>query len=135
VVVFCGDPARLPEDAAHAYRAFVDAGGTTVPEYPARWHGSLIVDGLFGIGLARPLDRQYMSQVECANASGIPILALDIPSGIDADTGIARGPVIRAAATATFIALKPGLLTGDGLDCCGTVSIHSLGIDPGAIVP
>ena len=85
-------------------------------EFPARWRGSLIVDGLFGIGLARPLDAQYASQVEWANASGTPILALDIPSGIDADTGIARGPVIRAAATATFIALKPGLLTGDGLD-------------------
>ena len=75
------------------------------------------------------------SLVECANTSGSPILALDVPSGIDADTGIARGPTIRAAATATFIALKPGLLTGDGLDCCGTVSIHSLGLDPEAMAP
>jgi len=135
VVVFCGDPARLPEDAAGAYRAFVDAGGTTVREFPDQWRGSLIVDGLFGIGLTRPLDAQYVSQVEWANRSRIPILALDVPSGIDADTGVARGPVIRATATTTFIALKPGLLTGDGLDCCGTVTIHSLDLDLDAMAP
>ncbi len=67
------------------------AGGTTVPEFPARWHGSLIVDGLFGIGLARPLSADYAPLVERANASGVPILALDVPSGLDADTGVARG--------------------------------------------
>ena len=52
-----------------------------------------------------------------------------MPSGLDADTGIAYGAAIRADATATFIALKPGLLTGDGVDYCGTVSVHSLGLD------
>ena len=66
VVVFCGDPTRLPKDAADAYRAFIDAGGTTVREFPARLRGSLIVDGLFGIGLTRPLGALYASQVEGA---------------------------------------------------------------------
>jgi ADP-dependent NAD(P)H-hydrate dehydratase / NAD(P)H-hydrate epimerase len=134
-VVFCGDPASLPGDAADAHRFFVQTGGRTVQDFPAQWHGSLIVDGLFGIGLARPLDGPYASLVDRANASGAPILALDIPSGIDADTGVALGAAIRATATATFIALKPGLLTGEGLDFCGNVSIHPLDLEPEAAVP
>jgi ADP-dependent NAD(P)H-hydrate dehydratase / NAD(P)H-hydrate epimerase len=58
-----------------------------------------------------------------------PVLAIDIPTGLDADTGVARTPAIRATATATFIALKPGLLTHDGVDLCGSVSVHALGLD------
>ena len=51
----------------------------------------LIVDGLFGIGLARRIDAQYAHWIDCANATGVPILALDVPSGLDADTGVAHG--------------------------------------------
>ena len=134
-VVFCADPAGLPADAADAHRFFIQTGGRTVPDCPALWHGSLIVDGLFGIGLTRPLADPYASLVERANASGAAILALDVPSGLDGDTGVALGATIRAAATATFIALKPGLLTGEGLDYCGDVSIHPLELDAGAAVP
>jgi ADP-dependent NAD(P)H-hydrate dehydratase / NAD(P)H-hydrate epimerase len=128
-VVFRADPSKAPPDAAAAYRAFLDAGGTTVPDVPADWRGALIVDGLFGIGLARPLSPDYTTLVEAANASGAPILALDVPSGLDADTGVARGAAIRAAATATFLALKPGLLTGPDSELCGVVSVHALGAD------
>jgi hydroxyethylthiazole kinase-like uncharacterized protein yjeF len=134
-VVFRSDPARLPPDAGNAYRAFVAAGGTTTRDFPDRWHGALVVDGLFGIGLARALSDEYATLVQRANQSGVPILALDVPSGLDADTGASRGETIRAAATATFIALKPGLLTGDGLDFCGDVSAHSLGLELEATVP
>jgi hydroxyethylthiazole kinase-like uncharacterized protein yjeF len=133
--VFRGNPAQLPADAAAAHRALVAAGGTVVSEIPTGWDGSLIVDGLFGIGLARPLPSDYAAMVEWANASGVPVLALDIPSGLAADTGVALGPSIRARATATFIALKPGLLTGDGVDLCGAVSVHLLELDPEAIAP
>lgn len=132
-VVFRGDPARLPADAARARNAFAAAGGTMVADVPPAWGGSLIVDGLFGIGLGRALTHEFATLVDQANASGAPILALDVPSGLDADTGVATGAVIRARATATFIALKPGLLTGDGIDCCGDVSVHSLGLDPESI--
>ena len=134
-VVFRGDLAQLPADAGDAHRAFVGAGGSTVTDIPAGWRGSLIVDGLFGIGLARPLAAEYASLVERVNGSGIPLLALDVPSGLDADTGAARGPTIRAAATATFIALKPGLLTGDGIDFCGDVSVHALDLECEAMAP
>jgi hydroxyethylthiazole kinase-like uncharacterized protein yjeF len=129
-VVFAADATKLPPDAAAAHRSFIGAGGATLSEFPAGWHGSLIVDGLFGIGLARALSADYASLVMRANASGVPIVALDVPSGLDADTGVAFAPTIRATTTATFIALKPGLLTGDGIDCCGAVSVHPLGLDP-----
>lgn len=59
------------------------------------------------------------------------MLALDIPSGLDADTGTGTGPVVQATHTATFIALKPGLLTADGVDAAGKVTLHDLGIDAG----
>ncbi len=134
-VVFRGDAASLPTDAGAAHRAWVSAGGASVLDIPAGWSGTLVVDGLFGIGLARAIATEYATLVDWANASGLPILALDIPSGLGADTGTSLGPVIRAAATATFIALKPGLLTGDGVDLCGVVSVHSLGIDPESIAP
>jgi hydroxyethylthiazole kinase-like uncharacterized protein yjeF len=127
-VVFCGDASELPADAAAAYRALLDSGAATVAEVPANWRGALIVDGLFGIGLARPLSGEYAAWVEWMNGAGVPILALDIPSGLDAETGIARVPCVRASATATFIAMKPGLLTLDGPDHCGSVSVHDLGL-------
>ena len=130
-VVFPGDPAGLPPDARAAHAAFVDAGGTTVSG-PADERPALIVDGLFGIGLARPLTDDYAALVHWANDSGAPILALDVPTGLNADTGAVSTPAIRATATATFIGLKPGLLTADGPDHCGEISVHSLGIEAAA---
>ena len=128
-VVFCADAARLPADAAAALTAFRGAGGTSVNAIPPAWHGVLVIDGLFGIGLARAPAAPYAAMIERINAAGTPILALDVPSGLDADTGAAFAPSVRADATATFIALKPGLLTGAGVDRCGRLSVHALGFD------
>ena len=72
-----------------------------------RWN--LVVDGLFGIGLTRPIEGAYARLVDYANAQSCPVLALDIPSGIDSDTGQVRGGAVRATHTLTFIGLKPGL--------------------------
>jgi hydroxyethylthiazole kinase-like uncharacterized protein yjeF len=130
-VVFRGDPARLPADAAAAWKAFAAAGGTALADPPAQ-RPALVVDALFGIGLARPLAPEFASLVIWANACGAPILAIDIPTGLHADTGIATAPAIRATATATFIALKPGLLTAEGPDFCGEVTVHALGVDASA---
>ena len=134
-VAFAGVADKLPEDAAAAHRAWLAAGGSTISELPRDWRGELIVDGLFGIGLARALSAEHAAWVAWANSSAAPILALDVPSGLDADTGTSRGACIRARATATFIACKPGLLTADGLDQCGDVTIHTLGVEPGADAP
>jgi hydroxyethylthiazole kinase-like uncharacterized protein yjeF len=93
----------------------------------------LVVDGLFGIGLARPLDGAARELVEAVNALGWPVLALDVPSGLDADTGAVVGPhgaALRAARTLTFIGDKPGLHTFEGRDVAGTVQVDPLAIAP-----
>jgi hydroxyethylthiazole kinase-like uncharacterized protein yjeF len=126
-VVFTGDAQRLPADAAAAHRRFVDAGGTTTVEPPAANPG-LIVDGLLGIGISRPPDGRNADLVLWANATRAPIMALDVPTGLDAATGQAHAPAVHATSTSTFIALKPGLLTGDGPDFCGDIAVHPLGV-------
>jgi hydroxyethylthiazole kinase-like uncharacterized protein yjeF len=135
VVFLQSDPAKLPADAAAAYRAFAANGDQTISAIPADWRGPLIIDGLFGIGLSRSLSADYAALVERANALSAPILALDVPTGLNGDTGVATGPAIRASATTTFIALKPGLLTGEGIDLCGALSVHTLDVDLSATAP
>jgi hydroxyethylthiazole kinase-like uncharacterized protein yjeF len=132
VVAFHGDAAKLSADAAAAHRAWLECGGTLSSQLPDLRGLGLIVDGLFGIGLARPIEGVPAHWIDEANRSGTRILALDIPSGLNADTGVAYRPTIRAYATATFIALKPGLLTADGPDHCGTIRLHTLGLDASA---
>jgi hydroxyethylthiazole kinase-like uncharacterized protein yjeF len=137
IVAFCGDAARLPPDAAAARKAWLAGGGTTRTEWPEHGDVGLIVDGLFGIGLTRAVEGVTARWIERANASPARVLALDIPSGLNADTGVAYPPAIRAHATATFIGLKPGLLTADGPDHCGAISVHRLELDvaAGAVAP
>jgi len=88
----------------------------------------LVIDGLFGIGLTRPIIGDGARLVARINDFAGPILALDLPSGLNGDTGQAVGVTVCATHTATFIAAKPGLYTLDGPDHCGHVSIHSLDI-------
>jgi hydroxyethylthiazole kinase-like uncharacterized protein yjeF len=128
VVVSIADPAKLPKDAAAACAAYRIEEGSIASAPPAQ-RPALIVDGLFGVGLTRALSPDYAALVAWARRADAPILALDIPSGLGADDGVAREPTICATATATFIALKPGLLTGDGPDHCGEVSVHALGLE------
>jgi hydroxyethylthiazole kinase-like uncharacterized protein yjeF len=96
---------------------------------------TLVIDGLFGIGLARPLTGHWATTIAALNAIDAPLLALDVPSGLDADTGAiltdATGPgaCIEATHTITFIGDKPGLHTCDGRDQAGIVSIATLDID------
>ncbi|KAB2924058.1 MAG: NAD(P)H-hydrate epimerase, partial [Dechloromonas sp.] len=132
-VVFAGLPERQPADARHAWQAFIDAGGSTVETIPTDQRWSLIIDGLFGIGLARQPAFIAAGLIEDMNRlsrrDGCPILALDCPSGLTADTGTAPGAVVCASHTLTFITGKPGLLTADGPDLCGEIRIAPLGID------
>lgn len=130
VVLYAGEPEKLPADARRAHADWLAAGGRCVADYPAGKFG-LIIDGLFGIGLTRAIEGDHASWIEQANASGSPILALDTPSGLSALTGQITGPAIRATRTITFIALKPGLLTGDGPDYCGTIEVCDLGLAVG----
>jgi hydroxyethylthiazole kinase-like uncharacterized protein yjeF len=100
---------------------------------PAGQHWGLVIDGLFGIGLARPIEGDYAKLVEYANKQRCPILALDVPSGIQSDTGRVMGVAVRATHTITFIALKPGLLTLDGPDHAGALSVADLDLQVGEL--
>jgi hydroxyethylthiazole kinase-like uncharacterized protein yjeF len=132
-VVFRSDAGRLPADARRALDAWVAAGGAIAETWDRSLRWGLVVDAMFGIGLTRPPGGLYAEWIAAANAGEAPILALDVPSGLDGDTGSAHAPTVVAARTATFIALKPGLLTADGPDHCGTVSVHDLGIETSAL--
>jgi ADP-dependent NAD(P)H-hydrate dehydratase / NAD(P)H-hydrate epimerase len=98
-------------------------------ELPREAAWGLVVDGLFGIGLAREIEGPHARLVDYINAQRCPVLALDIPSGLHADTGRVLGRAVRATHTITFIALKPGLLTLDGPDHCGEITVAGLGLE------
>jgi len=101
---------------------------TRTDEIPQSTRWGLVIDGLFGIGLARELEGDYARLVDYANQQGCPVLALDIPSGLHSDTGRVMGRAVRATHTITFIGLKPGLLTLDGPDHCGEITVADLGL-------
>jgi hydroxyethylthiazole kinase-like uncharacterized protein yjeF len=88
----------------------------------------LVIDGLFGIGLTRDIEGEHARMVAYANRQSCPVLALDIPSGLHSDTGRVMGCAVRATHTISFIALKPGLLTLDGPDHCGEITVADLGL-------
>ena len=133
-VIFAADPAKLPADAGAAYQRYIAACGVTTDAIPEEGRWSLIVDGLFGIGLTRAPEGRYAQWIMAANQlaerDDCPLLALDCPSGLNADTGTALVPIIRASQTITFIAAKPGLFTADGPDHCGEIRVASLDLDP-----
>lgn len=123
------DPAKLPPDAQRAHAKWLAAGGAVLTAPPENLRWGLVLDGLFGVGRIRPVEAEYARLVEFSNAQDCPVLALDIPSGIDSDTGRVLGCAVRATHTLSFIAHKPGLLTLDGPDHCGVLSVAALGLD------
>lgn len=133
-IVLLADPLTLPADAQAAL-AQVRASSADFIDLPtacSKLHWSLVLDGLFGIGLTRPLQGPHQQLVAYINALPWPVLAIDIPSGLDADTGAIVGPdgiAVVASRTLTFIANKPGLHTAHGRDCAGVVDVNDLLID------
>jgi len=99
---------------------------------------ALVVDGLFGIGLTRPIEGRYRELVLGIDKVACPVLALDVPSGLDADSGAVIGPngvAVRATHTITFIGDKPGLHTSEGCDHAGQVQVAGLGLDAALFEP
>ena len=93
--------------------------------------GALIIDGLFGIGLSRPLAGEWLELVAAMNASRVPILAVDVPSGLDADTGEPLGDAVRATVTVTFGAMKRGLLRAEAAQFTGRLEVAAdIGLVP-----
>ncbi|MTD41264.1 bifunctional ADP-dependent NAD(P)H-hydrate dehydratase/NAD(P)H-hydrate epimerase [Erwinia sp. CPCC 100877] len=121
----------LPEEAQSARAAWLGAGGTIhSPLAPWPEGIDLIVDGLLGTGLKAAPRTSVAQLIEHINQHPAPVVALDVPSGLNAQTGVAPGAVVSANHTVTFIALKPGLLTGRGHDFAGKLHHNALGLEP-----
>lgn len=121
------------EDARAAFARWAAAGGVTLTELPPDPSCDAVIDAMFGIGMTRPLGGTYLAAAEWMNRQPAPVLAIDLPSGLDADRGCWVGGVagVRATSTVTFIGAKPGLFTGDGCDAAGSVDIEPIGVAPG----
>lgn len=120
------------DDACAASARWTAAGGVTLAEVPTG-NFDAVVDAMFGIGMARPLGGRYLAAAEWINGQRAPVVALDVPSGLDADRGAWVGDVagVKATQTVTFIGAKPGLYTGDGVDAAGRVQVESIGVAGG----
>ena len=126
-VCFAGDVAELPVDAARAHAKWASRNsGAVLRSPPPPEEFDLVIDGLFGIGLTRPLRAPYADWIAAVNESATPVLSLDVPSGLDADTGRVMGTAVRATRTITFIADKPGLHTLSGPDHAGLIEVAPL---------
>jgi NAD(P)H-hydrate epimerase len=124
-------PERLRGDARRAWQECTAAAVTIQPFDPAMLKGvDVIADALFGTGLDRPLDESVCSVIDSINASGLPVLSIDVPSGLHADTGRIMGKAIQATRTVSFIGLKTGLFLGSGPDVTGEVEFDALEVVP-----
>ncbi len=113
-VVQVGDPGKLRADARRAWEFAVQEGVPMAPLDDSAPQPGVLVDGLLGTGLKGAVAGDYQRAIEQINASGQPVLALDIPSGLQADTGAVAEVAVQARVTVTFIGCKRGLLTGRG---------------------
>lgn len=138
VVEVCMPVEVKPDDARWALGEALAAGVPISAAAPASFERySWLVDGMFGIGLARPLEGIFATlaqqMTQRAKRHG-RVLALDVPSGLDSDTGnvVAGGASVRANQTVTFIGAKPGLFMASGRDLAGAVTLAPIGLDTGA---
>ncbi len=123
-----GDVGSVCGDAALALAAYRETGGEIEPYRGLPQRPGVIVDALFGTGLDRPVTGPWAAAIAAVNASRAPVLAIDIPSGLQADTGAVLGIAVRAAVTVSFIGLKQGLFTGAAPDHCGAIHFSGLGV-------
>jgi hydroxyethylthiazole kinase-like uncharacterized protein yjeF len=130
-VTLLADPARLPHDAAWALH---EARGLHIETaLPAVIDADGVLDGLLGLGASRAPEGALADAIRRLNAGGAPILAIDLPSGLDADRGCALGAeAVRATHTLALLTLKPGLFTGLGRDHAGRIWLDRLGVEPSA---
>ena len=131
-VVQVGDASRLSGDAKITYEALLEGGVNPRAELAPLAGADLIVDALLGIGVSREVEGLFADAIAAMNDAPAPVLALDVPSGLDPERGRVLGAAVQATATMTFIASKPGLHTGAGPDYAGTVVLDQLGV-PAAV--
>ena len=131
-VLAVGACAVLKGDAEAAYKEAL-AEGVDILTWHSQKLTGIVVDALLGTGLTGDVRPPYGHAIEMINASGLPVLAVDIPSGLCADTGRVLGEAVRADLTVTFIGLKIGLFTGDAQDQVGELVFDDLQADPAIV--
>ena len=131
-VLALNDQGPKADPAHRAWRNWRDTGGKETRYVPgeALPQTDVIVDALFGIGLSRAPEGAAVTLIEAINASGVPVLSLDVPSGLDAESGHAPGVAIRATRTVSFVVHKRGLFTGRGRALAGPVELATLDVSP-----
>ncbi len=127
VSVSCVDLGRLRGPAAREAEALGKQGIEVSGDL--RLEGAeVVLDALFGTGLSRRPEGRFAAWIEAINGSGSRVIAVDVPSGLDADTGLAYAPTVRANTTVTLGLAKPGLLMGDGPSVAGEVWVADIGV-------
>lgn len=131
IVAALVDPDKLAGDARIAWETFSAAGGQVQEWSPELLEfADVVVDAILGTGIKRPLTGRSGALVDAVNDSGRPVFALDIPTGLHADTGHPMGAAVRAAVTMTFGALKLGLFIGEARNYVGDIAFSDLSIPP-----
>ncbi|WP_022961372.1 bifunctional ADP-dependent NAD(P)H-hydrate dehydratase/NAD(P)H-hydrate epimerase [Halopseudomonas pelagia] len=124
------DRAEFGGDALQALRAAAEAGVSIDTWQPGAELDGVVLDAMLGTGLQGQVREPFSVAISALNASGVPVVSVDIPSGLDADTGQVLGAAVKAALTVTFITLKPGLLTAAGPDQTGELVFAGLAALP-----
>ena len=126
-VIELGNPEKMREEAFKARQVFLSTGQQAQPFNGDIKDADVLVDALFGTGLDRPVAGEYAKAIEAVNAkTNTPVLSIDIPSGLNADTGKIMGVAVRADVTVSFLGLNQGLFTGDGPNLCGCIYFNDL---------
>ncbi|WP_460107857.1 NAD(P)H-hydrate dehydratase [Pseudomonas sp. S3_H04] len=125
-VLAVGDPQRLQSDAALAHAEALNEGVAVQAWQAESELRGIILDALLGTGLSGEVREPYVSAIKAINTSGLPVTAVDIPSGLSADSGHVLGAAVQADLTVTFIGLKIGLFTGDAADHVGQLVFNDL---------
>jgi hydroxyethylthiazole kinase-like uncharacterized protein yjeF len=127
IVTLLPNKARRPDDASNALQKLLWEGIEIHAEAPI--HFDICIDAIFGIGIKAPLSGEALFWIAKMNAVPVPVISVDIPSGLDADSGQGYGEFVAADFTLSLLTLKPGLFTGDGRQACGQVWLNTLGVD------
>lgn len=128
-VFHLAEPSTLKGDAATAYK-YLQASGIESINYAGQdiSHSDVIVDALLGTGLDRDVEDEFYDVINSINLLSVPVMAIDIPSGLNADNGNIMNIAIHAQLTSTFIGLKKGMFTNDGLQCSGDIKFNDLDV-------
>jgi ADP-dependent NAD(P)H-hydrate dehydratase / NAD(P)H-hydrate epimerase len=132
-ITWSGDEAKTPADAVASLRRVREANIQIAANVPAQW--DLAIEAMLGLGSTRPLEGTLAQWATLMNEHPAPVLAVDLPSGLNANTGTGKGSAVNATHTLSLLTLKPGLFTAGGRDASGQVWLDDLGVSADARTP